>query len=161
MPERTKAATKVATTKPIAAGGAPKLTPVSEIPANATLGPAPKIPYKYRYTTGLFLLPHNAGSLDWAIVNDDVTAQAVRVTVYSCPVGAPKHALPPGPLVVTVPSDQATHNANTYPNSGYFEVVVECNSQLVFPYVSIWPANFGEVIPGCGINAGTFVRTMP
>jgi hypothetical protein len=38
---------------------------------------------------------------------------------------------------------------------------VECNSQLVFPYASAWPGNFGVVVPGTGINSGTFVRLMP
>ena len=69
--------------------------------------------------------------------------------------------MPPGPLQVPIPASQSSHNANTYGTGFAYEVVVECDSQLLFPYVSVWPSNFGEVIPGTGINSGMFLRTMP
>ncbi len=144
-----------------ASSGMLKLTPEKDLPANSVLANAMKPGYKYRYTSGPFLLPHNAGSLDWTIINNDSTQQKVQVTVFRCPVGAAKVAMPPGPLQVTIPANQSTHNANTYGTGFAYEVVVECNSQLLFPYVSVWPSNFGEVIPGTGINSGMFLRTMP
>jgi hypothetical protein len=81
--------------------------------------------------------------------------------VFQCSLGAAKMAMAPGPLVVTLAPGESTHNANTYPEGFAYEVRVECNSQLVFPYVSIWPAYFGVIIPGTGIGAGSFVRQMP
>ncbi len=138
------------------------LTGVDVLPAGAVVEKQAAAPtYKYRYTTGPFLLPQNSGSLDWTLLNNDTTQQSARVTVFRCPVGAIKTASPPGPLVVTIDPGKSTHNANEYPEGFGYEVQVECNSQLVFPYVSLWPANFGVVIPGTGINSGSFVRLMP
>lgn len=117
--------------------------------------------FKLRYTTGPFLLPANSGSLDWTLLNNDTTNQNARVTIFKCPVGQVKSTVPPGPLAVTLGPGESTHNANTYAEGFAYEVVVECNSQLVFPYVSVWPENFGVVIPGTGINSGMFLRLMP
>jgi hypothetical protein len=136
------------------------LTAVKELPKEAVAGPAVS-PFKYSYTTGPFLLPQNSGSLDWTLLNNDTTPQRARVTVFRCPVGAIKTPVPPGPVVVGLAPGTSSHNANKYPEGFAYEVQVECNSQLIFPYVSVWPANFGVVIPGTGINSGTFVRLMP
>ena len=68
--------------------------------------------------------------------------------------------LPPGALVVTLAPGVATHNANTYTQGFIYEIRVETNSQLVFPYVSVWPANFGVIIPGTGISSGSFIQLM-
>jgi hypothetical protein len=122
---------------------------------------SPISPYKYRYTTGPFLLPQNSGSLDWTLLNNDSTPQEARVTVFKCPIGTAKTPEPPGPLVVNVGPGEATHNANEYTEGFVYEIQVECNSQLVFPYVSVWPANFGVIVPGTGIGSGSFVRLMP
>jgi len=130
------------------------------LPAQVTAEAAPRR-FRNRYTTGPFLLPQDSGSLDWALLNNDTTPQKARVTVFQCPVGAVKIALPPGPLVVTLQPNESTHNANTYPEGFAYEVQVECNSKLLFPYVSVWPANFGVVIPGTGINSGTWLALMP
>ena len=137
------------------------LTGIDVLPQGAVLEQQAGGAYKYRYTTGPFLLPQNSGSLDWTLLNNDTTPQTVRVTVFSCPVGMVKNPAPPGPLVVTIDPSKSIHNANKYPEGFAYEVQVECNSQLLFPYVSVWPANFGVVIPGTGINSGTFVRLMP
>ena len=83
------------------------------------------------------------------------------MTVFKCNIGAPKTPEPPGPLVVTLDPGVTTHNANTYPEGFVYEIQVECNSLLVFPYVSVWPGNFGVIIPGTGIDSGTFIRQMP
>ena len=137
------------------------LTDVSVLPERAVVEKRPISEYKYRYTTGPFLLPQNSGSLDWILLNNDTTQQKARVTVFKCPVGTVKSPVAPGALVVTLDPGESTHNANEYTEGFAYEVQVECNSQLIFPYVSVWPANFGVVIPGTGINSGSFVRLMP
>lgn len=144
-----------------AEAGMPVLTDENVLPERANQEwPPIFLLYKYRYTTGPFLLPQNSGSLDWALLNNDSTRQTARVTVFKCPVGM-KTPEAPGPLVVAIEPGETTHNANKYKEGFYYEVQVECNSNLVFPYVSVWPANFGLVIPGTGINSGTFIRLMP
>lgn len=142
-------------------GGMSVLTDVNVLPERAVLEKQPLGEYKYRYTTGPFLLPQNSGSLDWDLLNNDTTQQKVRVTVFKCPSGAVKSPVAPGALVVTLNPGESSHNANKYPVGFAYEVQVESNSQLIFPYVSVWPANFGVVLPGTGINSGTFVRVMP
>ena len=138
-----------------------ELTDVNVLPERVVLEKWPISGYKYCYTTGPFLLPENSGSLDWILLNNDNAQQKARVTVFKCPVGTVKTPMAPGALVVTLDSGESTHNANEYPEGFAYEVQVECNSHLVFPYVSVWPANFGVVIPGTGVNSGSFVRRMP
>jgi len=62
---------------------------------------------------------------------------------------------------VTLDPGETTHNANSYPVGFAYEIQVECNSRLIFPYVSVWPGNFGEIIPGTGINSASFIRVLP
>jgi len=138
-----------------------ELTGVNVLPEQSVVEKQPFFGYKYRYTTGPFLLPQSSGSLDWTLLNNDTSQQKVRVTVFKCPVGTVKTPVAPGPLVVTLDPGGSSHNANEYPEGFAYEVQVECNSQLVFPYVSVWPGNFGVVIPGTGITSGAFVRLMP
>ena len=138
-----------------------RLTAVGVLPERAVVEALPGRRYTHRYTTGPFLLPDNSGSLDWSLLNNDTTRQKARVTVFKCPVGSPKTPVPPGALVVTLDPGESTHNANTYPIGFAYEVQVECESQLVFPYVSVWPGNVGVVIPGTGITSGAFVARMP
>jgi hypothetical protein len=127
----------------------------------AGAAPKPTPEYKYVYTTGPFLLPETSGLIDWALLNNDSGNQTARVTVFQCPIGMDKVRVPPGPLVVTIPSGQVTHNSNTYDIGFCYEIQVECNSQLVFPYVSVWSGSGGTVIPGTGINSGSFIRLKP
>jgi hypothetical protein len=157
MPKRTPA--RPARTK--AAPGSLRLTGVKVLPEGARAAAAKKPKYAHRYTTGPFELPQNPGSLDWVLLNNDVTPQSARVTVFQCSIGAAKIALPPGPLVVTLQPGTSTHNANTYPAGFIYEVQVECDSRLVFPYASVWPANFGVIIPGSQTSAGAFLARMP
>ena len=117
--------------------------------------------YSYRYTTGPFLLPENSGSLDWKILNNDPNRQKVRVTVYRCNLGSPKTAMPPGAVETWIDPYESTHNANEYDEGFSYEVVVECNSRLIMPYVSVWPGHYGVVIPGTGITAANFILQMP
>lgn len=151
---------KGATEVEVAAGMLGRTDP-EMLPGRATLERWPISEYKYRYTTGPFLLPENSGSLDWTLLNNDKSQQRARVTVFKCPVGTVKAPVAPGPLVVTLDPGESTHNANEYPEGFAYEVVVECNSKHLFPYVSVWPGYFGVVIPGTGITAGAFVRQMP
>jgi hypothetical protein len=136
------------------------LTAIDVLPEGAALGTLVS-KYRYRYTTGPFLLPENSGSLDWTLLNNDTSRQTATVTVFKCPVGAVKTPVAPGALVMTLDPGASTHNANEYAEGFAYEVQVERNSQPIFPYVSVWPAHFGVVIPGTGINSGTFVRLMP
>jgi hypothetical protein len=136
------------------------LTGVNVLPEGAVLEKQPILSFKYCYTTGPFLFPQNSGSLDWTLLNNDTTQQMARVTVFKCPVGMIKTPVAPGALVVTLDPGKTFHNANKYTEGFAYEIQVECNSQLVFPYVSVWPANFGVVIPGTGINSGSFIRLM-
>ena len=148
-----------ATKKDLATGMLARTEP-EMIPEKALLERWPIGEYKYLYTTGPFLLPENSGSLDWTLLNNAKSQQRARVTVFKCPVGAVKSPVAPGALVVTLDPGESTHNANEYPEGFAFEVVLECNSKRLFPYVSVWPGYFGVVIPGTGIGAGAFVRQM-
>lgn len=143
------------------AAGMLKLTHLTVIPEGAIVDNRPVMQFKFCFTSGPFLLPQNSGSLDWVLLNNDTRQQQVRVTVFKCGLGSAKTPVPPGPLVVTLNAGESTHNANEYTEGFIYEVRVECNSQLIFPYVSIWPANFGVVIPGTGITAGEFRQFMP
>lgn len=149
---------KAAATRP---DGSFELTGIKVLPLGGILTKILKLGYTYRYTTGPFLLPENSGSLDWMLLNNDTTVQSARVTVFRCPVGSVKTPVAPGALTVTLDPGVTTHNANEYPEGMAYEVQVECNSQLILPYVSVWPGKFGVVIPGTGINSGTFVLRMP
>lgn len=137
------------------------LSDVTALPKRSLQEKWPIIGFKYRYTTGPFLLPQNSGSLDWSLLNNDTTQQKARVTVFKCAVGSIKTPVAPGALTVILEPGECTHNANEYPEGFAYEIQVECNSQLLFPNVSIWPENFGVVIPGASINSGLFVRVMP
>jgi len=136
------------------------LTDLNVLPEKTVVEKKPIGEYKHSYTSGPFLLPQNSGSLDWTILNNAPTTQTVRVTVFKCPVGTVKTPVPPGALVVTIDPGESTHNANEYTEGFSYEVQVECNSKLIFPYVSVWPANFGVVIPGTGINSSSFIKKL-
>lgn len=135
-------------------------TEIDVLPTNAAAATSSSRKYRYRYTTGPFSLPANAGSLDWIVLNNEATTQQVRITVFRCGLATPKIALPPGPLELTINPDETTHNANTYPIGFVYEIQVETNSQHVFPYTAVWPGNFGETIAGTAIPAASFVRHM-
>ena len=143
-----------------AVAGALQWTAVEVLPSTASAAEAAET-YQHVYTTGPFQLPANAGSLDWIVINNDDSSQHVRVTVFQSGIGTPKVPMPPGALTVTVGPGEAMHNANTYPTGYVYEIQVETNSTQVYPYVSVWPGNFGEAIPGTAITASSFLRQMP
>ena len=117
-------------------------------------------------SSGLFGIPANAKSVDWAIVNNRADARKVRVTVFKCPIGSPKVPVAPGPLVVTIPGRSTTHNANSvgadkpFVPGFYYEVVVEDNDAIVHPTVEIWQDFGNTVIPGTRIGPNGFVQSV-
>ncbi|MFX1500794.1 MAG: hypothetical protein ACFFDH_07505 [Promethearchaeota archaeon] len=116
--------------------------------------------YKYTYTTGPFCLPQNTHSLDWGLLNNDPSSQKVRVTVFKCSLLTTKTIEPPGPLEITVDPGETTHNANNANGGFFYEIQVECNSKLIFPYVAAWPGSIGDPLPGTVINSANFIRKM-
>jgi hypothetical protein len=54
------------------------------LPAGAVVETAAPRTFMFAYTTGPFLLPPNPAALDWALLNNDATAQQARVTVFRC-----------------------------------------------------------------------------
>jgi hypothetical protein len=120
--------------------------------------------FRYKLSSGLFLLPQNAASVDWAVVNDSKHPQTFRVTVYKGGVGMAKTATPPGPLTQTINPDFVTHNANSvgpgqpFQMGSYYEVVLESNDRALLPTLNIWQDHGATVIPGTTIVPGDFVR---
>lgn len=140
------------------------LTSVEELPTGAAVVEAARLrsaTYQFTYTTGPFLLPANTHSLGWGVLNNASVAQTVRVTVFKCPIGSVKTADPPGPLDISVPPGQATHNANQAVGGFFYEIQVESNSRRVFPYAAAWPGAAGDPIPGSVVKAAEFIRRMP
>ncbi len=123
----------------------------------ATAEPA----YKYVLSSGLFLLPGAAQSVDWAVVNNSKNIQTFLVTVYKCGIGELKTAVSPGTLDFTLDPGFTTHNANSvgtiFQLGFYYEVVVETNSLEVLPTVTVWQDHSGTLIPGTTILPGNFV----
>jgi len=141
--------------------GTLRTTGIEVLPEKAVVSKLRPGEFTYCYTTGPFSLPQNCGSLDWILLNNDTTVQKARVTVFKTGIGTIKTPAVPGPLLVSINPGEATHNANRYQEGFIYEIQVECNSRLIFPYVSVWPGNWGVSIPGTGITAASFVRVMP
>jgi hypothetical protein len=127
----------------------------------ATASPA----YKYVMSSGLFLLPGDAQSVDWAVINNSKTDQAFRVTVYKGNIGASKTTVAPGSLEFTLKPGFTSHNANSvgapplpFQVGFYYEVVVETNSSDVLPTVTVWKDHAARMIPGTTILPGNFVE---
>jgi hypothetical protein len=140
-------------------GGVPKSSAVEALPHGAAGGPLKK-KWKYTYRTGPFSLPLATHSIDWSVLNNDTSAQSVRVTVFKCHLGAAKVAEPPGPLVVTLNPGETTHNANAATGGFFYEIQVECNSQLIFPYASAWAGSIADPIPGSVVKSAEFIRHL-
>jgi len=141
------------------------LTELDVLPPGARLGDLEpttrQATYLYRYTTGPFFFPMDGVALDWVLLNNEPAPQAVRMVIYSCPIGAAKTVAPPGPVELTVPGFSCFHNANSYTVGFAYEVQVECNSRLVFPYVSVWKGHSAATtMPGVGFNSSDFIRMM-
>ncbi len=130
----------------------------------AAAGPAFQTFSNHR-SSGIFSLPANAKSVDWAVLNSRPDARQVRVTVFRCPVGAPKVAVAPGPVTVNIPGRSATHNANSvgaglpFSPGQYYEVYVEDNDLGVHPTVQVWQDLGNTAIPGTRIGPDGFVQS--
>jgi hypothetical protein len=132
--------------------------------ATLDLDAAPQSVNEYRYTlsSGLFSLPHGARSVDWAIVNNSISTQKFRVTVYRTGTSE-KVPLAPGPITNTLEPLHSSHNANgvgsqkPFTIGRDFEVVLEVNSLRVLPSVEVWIDRGNTVIPGTLIGPGQFV----
>jgi hypothetical protein len=116
--------------------------------------------YKYKYTSGLFTLPQNTHSLDWAILNNDPKPQKVRVTVFKCDVTDVKSIERPGPLEFSVDPGFSIHNANKADAGLMYEIQIECNSQLIFPHACAWPGGIADPIPGTVIKSAEFIQKL-
>jgi hypothetical protein len=141
----------------------PQLTAAQELPGGAVITDVRRLsrPYRFIYTTGPFALPGLAQSIDWVLLNNDVTPQDVRVTVFSCPIGTTKQVEPPGPLELTVGPGETTHNANAAIGGFVYEIQVDCNSRLVFPYATAWPGQASDPLPGSVVMSAEFIRRLP
>jgi hypothetical protein len=108
------------------------------------------------------MLPGNAVTVDWAVLNNSLTAQQIQVTVYQCNVGATK-TMVGAAVTVTLQPRATTHNGNSVGPSGpfkhgfYYEVVVESDDRFALPMVGVWSDLGGTQIPGTLITAGQFV----
>ena len=128
-----------------------------------TQGVAPS--FANKMSSGLFSLPANAKSVDWAVMNGGVIAQQFRVTVFKCGIGAAKVPVSPGPLTETINPGFTFHNANSvgagkpFVPGFYYEVVIENNDTRLHPMVEIWQDSGGTVIPGTLIPSGVWVQT--
>ena len=135
-------------------------TGAQELPVGAVMASPKRGRYRFTYTTGPFCLPIKTHSIDWGLLNNDKTEQRARITVFKCHLGAVKTAEPPGPLEVTLKPGETTHNANAATGGFFYEIQVECNSQLLFPYASAWPGSIGDPMPGSVVKSAEFIRKL-
>lgn len=119
---------------------------------------------RYQLSSGLFGLPGNAASVDWAVVNHSLHSDAFTVTISQGAVNMSKTVVPPGTLTETLEPGYVTHNANSVGPSSpfvpgfYYEVVVATNSRAVMPTGMVWADHGGTIIPGTTIRPGCFVK---
>jgi hypothetical protein len=129
--------------------------------------PAPSQQYEFVLSSGLFTLPGEARSVDWAVLNNSPDSQRVRVTVYRVEMGSPKSIVWPGVLAVVVAPASTFHNSNsvgtaaTMPRGSSYEVVVELNDRRVLPVVTIWSDRENTLVPGTRIGPRDFVDLRP
>lgn len=138
-------------------------TSIDEVPHEEHLEKALISDYKYRYTTGPFVIPEVGDSLNTIVLNNDVVVQKVRVIVAFCPI-APKYKMSPRsptPIEVTLTPGGLEHITHSCRTEMAYEVQIECNSRLIFPYFAVWPAKRNVTIPGTAIYSANFLRMMP
>ena len=120
--------------------------------------------YRYQWSSGLFSIPPNAKSVDWAVINNSEASQTYRVTVYEAGVKVIKKTASPGPLTMTLKPFESSHNANSvgyehpFRPGFYYEIIVETNSRKLLPSVQVWSNHGNAVIPGTLIGPGHFVN---
>jgi hypothetical protein len=117
--------------------------------------------FRMTLSSGLFSLPANAVSVDWAVVNKSTSAETIRVTVLRHGIGVPPTATAPGPITATLNPGETFHNANSvgvvFQPGFYYEMVIELNDESVLPIIHIWQDFSNTVIPGTLIPSGDFV----
>lgn len=117
--------------------------------------------YQFVLSSGIFGIPQEAKSVDWAVVNDSPNDQSIRVTVYKCVIGTTKTAVAPGAVTTTLKPGQTSHNANSvgtvFTKGMLYEVVLETNDRRVLPSVMLWVDQGGTYLPGTLIPAGSFI----
>ncbi len=142
---------------PLVVSGQPQARrefPIAQAPA----------PEHVRLSSGPFALPSNAAMVDWVVLNDSASSQAVTVTVFKVNNQAAKSAIPPGPLTVTIAANASAHNANEVGAKGpfqtgtYYEIVIEGNSRNLLPSVNVWSTSGAVSVPGTLIPSGSWVR---
>jgi hypothetical protein len=122
---------------------------------------SPAAAYTHALSSGTFILPPNAKSVDWEVLNDSPSAQSIRVTVYKVLISAPKTVVVSA-TTATIQPNAAYHDANSVSSTGVFrlgatyEVVVELNDLHVLPVVDVWSQHFAELIPGTHIAPPQF-----
>lgn len=127
----------------------------------STLRASSQVVFAHVLSSGTFILPPNAHSVDWVLLNDSPGPQPVRVTVYRISIGAAKTQVGPGTATV-IQRSAATHNANGVSATGIFrpggmyEVVAEVNDLRVLPAVDVWSQGSAQLIPGTHINPKEF-----
>jgi hypothetical protein len=126
--------------------------------------PPPPMPTSFpnARSSGLFSAPDDANYIDWSVMNGGVVGHWIRVTVYKCPVGAPKIAIA-GPTAVFLNARVAAHEAvllNARLRSVYYEVVVEDEDMRMQPSVQIFRKYPTGVFAGTLITPGDFGPTV-
>jgi hypothetical protein len=115
-------------------------------------------------TSGVFGLPPEARSVDWAVLNNSPDSQRVRVTVYRVSNTGPKEPVWPGVLTFVVRPGRLFHSANTvgptapFSHGLYYEVVVELNDRRILPTVTVWSDAANTVIAGTRLGPRDFVE---
>jgi len=113
-------------------------------------------------SSGLFSAPKDARLIDWAVMNGGIVGHWIRVTIFRCPVGAPKVAIA-GPTAVFLDARVAAHEAVTLSadcRSVYYEVVVEDEDMRMQPSVQLFRKYPADVIAGTLITPGDFGQTV-
>lgn len=119
--------------------------------------------FRFTRSTGPFMIPADAQSVDWVAVNNTSTSQDIRVSVYRLSLTGTKILLMPGALSVTLGPGETTHNANSvgtifllgFPH----EIVIESDSLDVLPMAVSWSSHSGaNPIPASMIPAADWVE---
>jgi hypothetical protein len=123
--------------------------------------------YAHVLSSGLFALPSNAHSVDWAVINNAPSEMSFRATMFRAAIAAAKVAVAPGALTLDLKPGHTTHNANSvgagkpFEHGFYYELVVETDDWRLLPSVHVWEDAGGTVIAGTLISPGTFVDLSP
>ena len=124
--------------------------------------PPPPASYPNKRSTGPFSAPKDARFLDWAVLNGGGIGHWIRVTVFTCPIGAVKIAIA-GPTQTFLPSTVTTHL--TVPLTGdrsgvYYDVLFEDEDLNIHPSVQLFRKYPTDLIAGTLISSGDMAQTQ-